>query len=37
MRAWPRSVCDTPSASFWTADRDFSLFPALRVKNPLVG
>ncbi|MGQ0732077.1 MAG: type II toxin-antitoxin system VapC family toxin [Acidobacteriota bacterium] len=22
---------------FWTADRDFSLFPALRVKNPLLG
>jgi len=21
----------------WTADRDFSLFPALRVRNPLVG
>ena len=20
----------------WTADRDFSLFPALRVRNPLV-
>lgn len=22
---------------FWTADRDFSLFPALRVRNPLIG
>jgi toxin-antitoxin system PIN domain toxin len=22
---------------FWTADRDFSRFPALRVRNPLVG
>ena len=21
----------------WTADRDFSLFPALRIRNPLVG
>lgn len=21
----------------WTADRDFSMFPALRVRNPLVG
>jgi hypothetical protein len=21
----------------WTADRDFSLFPALRVRNPLIG
>jgi toxin-antitoxin system PIN domain toxin len=22
---------------FWTADRDFSLFPTLRVRNPLIG
>ena len=21
----------------WTADRDFSMFPSLRVRNPLVG
>ena len=25
------------TSELWTADRDFSLFPALRVRNPLVG
>jgi len=24
-------------SEFWTADRDFSRFPALKVRNPLVG
>jgi len=32
------ALCLSHGASeLWTADRDFSLFPALRVRNPLVG
>jgi len=31
------ALCLTHSArELWTADRDFSMFPALRVRNPLV-
>ena len=32
------ALCLTHSVrELWTADRDFSLFPALRTRNPLVG
>jgi uncharacterized protein len=32
------ALCLTHSVrELWTADRDFSMFPALRVRNPLIG